>query len=175
MHNTVGGFVHRFVHNSNKSSALFRREVEQQTEAGSNLLTPMRRSQEFLYNTQTMFSALCVWHRIFNRRYCSSFFSFCVCRVFEASLTSHLLLWIQRGLCSQIGFYWISWDFILGGQAWRKSADYPEALILTFAFIHSPLTQSAENKCMYLKHFSPLPLLPLFSFWNSKRKKWQRL
>ncbi|CAB1448890.1 unnamed protein product [Pleuronectes platessa] len=40
MHNAAGGFLHRLVRNSIKSSALFRRELEQQEEEGKSSSSP---------------------------------------------------------------------------------------------------------------------------------------
>ena len=47
MHNLAGGPLHRHINSSNKSSALFRRKVEQQAEAGRNVLIPLQRSRDY--------------------------------------------------------------------------------------------------------------------------------
>ena len=54
MHNTAGDSLHRHLHNSIKSSALFRREVEQPVAAGgagTAVLTPLLRSYDHVYTT----------------------------------------------------------------------------------------------------------------------------
>ena len=83
MHNTAGGSLHRRVYNSNKSSALFRREVEQLGAAGRGsaagimwlCLQPPRHCRQ-LWSTQTLLTSssvtgrlrpclLRVWHHLF--------------------------------------------------------------------------------------------------------------
>ena len=83
-HNPVGGFLHWHVHNSNKSSALFRREVEQPGEADQRQEVPysLRRSRDHVYSIPTRSPALITTYSpdIF-----VGVFYVCVCCALDAS------------------------------------------------------------------------------------------
>ena len=156
MHSTAGGSLHRLVHNSNKSTALFRWEVEQRGAAGRGKKWRVNSAAEITWLTwqHTLVSALIptnspdnfvsvfyVCHCFRCMRFLFVFFSSSVCRVLEASLTPPLACGEDRGdplLCSHIHFSWISTDLILLEARWRKSEETVEHLSRTFEFTHAP-------------------------------------
>ena len=98
LHNTAGGCLHRCVYKNNKSSYIFLGERwssrVQQTEAGSDVLTPPWRSHNFPENTPTSVSALITklsrrLHQCLLRMtplfHLEIFFFFCICRGSEVS------------------------------------------------------------------------------------------
>ena len=110
MHNPAGGSLHRHVHTSNKSSALFRWEVEQPGAAG----WPLRRSRT-TNSCDTSVVVFYVWDTAFSPgdvSFSICFFHFCACPVINTPTHTR---WIQ--LCSHINFFCIARDFILRGQA----------------------------------------------------------
>ena len=143
MHHTAGGSLHGLVHNSNNSSAVFRREAKQQGaagRAGSEVLTLLRRSCDFLDNTQTPVSALittssrhlrqcrlCFAFLLGDICFLFSFFDFCVCRLLEVSWTPpHSLTVNPAGdlFLSSHKDAWISSEFLLEGQAEELQSEF---------------------------------------------------
>ena len=137
MHNSAGGFLHRLVHKSIKSSfALFRRELEQQEEAGSDLLIPLI----FLDNTKKPVSALITTNFLDISFLCLSLVGIVIS-------PPHSLAVNPAGdplPCSHVNFSWISTDFILGCQA-EKVCRYSEPLTQTFTVRAGPPLLSSEQ------------------------------
>ena len=94
MHNASGGSLHRRVHNSNKSSALFRREAEQLGAAVRDRERHINSAAEITWfssalNTQNSLGIFVgvVFHWV--GLLSVSLFYFCVCSVLEASPPPH--------------------------------------------------------------------------------------
>ena len=100
MHNAAGGSLQRHVHNSNKSSALFRQgwcSRVQQAEAAGNILILLRRSRDYIYSTLTLLSLLTpqiLLTSYFLCGYAIRGLQFCVCHMFKTSLTPEHILYV---------------------------------------------------------------------------------
>ena len=132
MHNAAGGSLHRCVHNSNESSALFRREVEQPGAAARGRKWRISSAAEitgfsWLLSHQTLLTSLCVFSTCMTLPFHGEiflfffdlfiYFHFCVCHTLEASSTrsvfSHQILPTFYGLYTRGSGLQIIWSLSL--------------------------------------------------------------
>ena len=135
--NTEGEYLHRHIQNSNKSSALLRRVVERREAAD--------RGRKWRLNSAAKITWLS-WHtdtgvwRLFSPQTLLTSSSMTCITAFSPGDTFFLF--------SQIRFYWLSTDFILGGQ----EIETVEPLTRTFAFTHAPPPKKIRRNlsCFYV-------------------------